>query len=391
MNDLHLKSLLFRHFTARGWLSFYEIPVFHRGGPREEKQAITDVDVLALRPSENLRWEIVLGDCKTLKNQSAANRALWMKGLVDRMNATEGFVLLRRRLPISLDHKLFAAESGITLLSEEEWPVFDRAMIYPRGSDVRSEDASFSRTLQEVFRSEPGLKAAASYVYGGVWNDDNLVETLRGILAAARGVARELDPRRQNHVAVALEVAAIFSVAVAACVGSIFQQYVHPEAKRDLEEALRLLIWGGKSRYQFLASLRERLITAEGKESNGDSLVLPEWQRFVQLIRSLLESPRLAFRLPMIIRGEALHLLGAARGIRITGSASLLGLKHAFLLIGYMSRAAQFPSELTLSLEERFVKLQTEALERLKSGRDESRRSTDIDQLELGLQIKNRS
>ena len=66
MKDRPLKDLLLRHFAAQQALVQAEVVVYCPSSVAEEKKAITDVDVLALLPSSGLRFERVLGDCRTL-------------------------------------------------------------------------------------------------------------------------------------------------------------------------------------------------------------------------------------------------------------------------------------------------------------------------------------
>ena len=79
--DLHQKDMLCKHFSSLGWFAQPEVVVFHKGGVYEQKRIITDVDVLGLRPSTNLSWEIILGDCKTLKGQSPAKSCPLVAGV----------------------------------------------------------------------------------------------------------------------------------------------------------------------------------------------------------------------------------------------------------------------------------------------------------------------
>ena len=120
--DSNQKDMLCKHFYSLGWFAQPEVVVFHKGGVYEQKKVITDVDVLALRPSTNFSWEIVLGDCKTLKGQSPANRALWLKGLMDFYHASEGVLVLKKELAIEIDHKLFASSFGVTILMKMNLP-----------------------------------------------------------------------------------------------------------------------------------------------------------------------------------------------------------------------------------------------------------------------------
>jgi hypothetical protein len=143
VKDAGQKDLLYRHFRAMGWHAMPEVPVFSRGGLHEKQKIITDVDVLGLRPSPDLKWELIIGDCKTKRGESPANRALWVRALMEKLNAARGYLLLRRdKERIEPDHKLLADDLGIVLLDEREFNSYDKAMVYPGGSSHVPETAT---------------------------------------------------------------------------------------------------------------------------------------------------------------------------------------------------------------------------------------------------------
>jgi hypothetical protein len=96
VKDAGQKDLLYRHFRAQGWFPVVEVAVAPRGGVADKEKLITDIDVFALRPTADLTWEGVVGDCKPKRNESASSRALWVRGLMQYVNATRGYMLLKR-------------------------------------------------------------------------------------------------------------------------------------------------------------------------------------------------------------------------------------------------------------------------------------------------------
>ena len=136
MKDALQKEMLFKHFCAMGWYSQPEIALYHGGGLDEAGKLISDIDVLAFRPTSDLRWAKVLGDCKTLRSTSPANRAAWLHGMMTYSRSNDGILILKKsqRAPIEQDHKLFARSMNVTLLDESEFTRYDRAICYPLGS-----------------------------------------------------------------------------------------------------------------------------------------------------------------------------------------------------------------------------------------------------------------
>lgn len=366
MKDAHQKELIFKHFSSQGCFCVPEVPVYHVGGVREERKPLTDVDLLAIRPSPELRWALILGDCKTLRGQSAANRALWLRGLMDRMGADSGVLILRRQKgkPIEQDHKLFAADLGIHLLDEDEFITYDQALLYPAGSADHAETPKRVEKMRAVVQRFPKLSPFLDYIHWRAWNEPDHFEMLRKILGEARSIAREIDPARTDHLALVLEGAAVFAVPLATCVGLIFNQYLHPQSKKELDEALKVLIWGGRQQYHFLSRLRSELIEAKGHKGESDKypLALPDWEEFLQVVRDLLEAPRSAFSLPAVLRTAALDVGDEVLFLSTRQEDALISIRHAERVASYFCRAAGFPREVQAVLSDRFMQRQSDIL-----------------------------
>jgi hypothetical protein len=133
IKDSNQKDLLLRHLATQGAYVNTEVLVYHKGGIHQQRKYITDIDVFALRLGNNLKWELILGDCKTQKGQSPANRVLWLRGLMEHFSASSGIIIMQKKQSIEVDHKLFAASLGINLIEEEEFETYDRALVYPDG------------------------------------------------------------------------------------------------------------------------------------------------------------------------------------------------------------------------------------------------------------------
>lgn len=365
MKDAMQKDLLCKHFNAQGWYVQPEIPVFHKGGIHEKKKLITDIDVLALRPGTNLHWELILGDCKTLKGQSPANRALWLRGLMEVFSASSGIIILQRERKIEEDHKLFAASLKITLLDEGEFKKYDHAIIYPEGSSNNILSLNDILGLLNISKNYIKLKTFCNFIYGFLWNEANRIELLRRVIGEAQSVSKEIDPNKPEHLALVLDATGIFSIGLAECVGNIFSQYLQPDKFNDLNDALKIIIWGGHERYNFINKLRHDLIIAKGlKPSSTNTLALPIWDDFLQLVRNMLENPRLVFLLPQLFRQAAIDVLKKRDFLKYTNPSNLLLIKYAMLTSNYFCQAATLPPQTRQSLEAMFVKRQSELVEK---------------------------
>ena len=400
MKDATQKAKLYRHFSARGWYALPEIPVFHKGGVYESRRLITDIDVLALRPRAELDWELVLGDCKTLKEQSPANRAIWLRGLMDHFSATSGVIILRRKQPIEPDHKLFASSFRVTLLDEEEFGNYDRALVFPEGSSRFDDDLKEHQDLRRLPGRFPKLKPFCEYLFALAWNEGDLLNLLRRVIGEARSVANEIDPQREEHHALILEASGIFAIGLARSVGVIFNQFLQPKSAHELDEALKVLIWGGRSQYNFIAKLRNEMIASKGKPSNGSELALPEWERFLELVREMLESPALSFEVPQLLRRASASLIRRSRFLSSASKEDLLLLKYSMMTVRYLCRAGKLPPDAERELTKLFVVRQSELVHSpdnvtpsrsLEIGSSANIRETEIkhvtEQIELPVEI----
>lgn len=348
MKDAGQKNLIFRHFSSQRWFTIPEVPVYFEGGEQDSRKLITDIDVFALRPSTNLTWEVVLADCKTLKGQSPANRAIWLTGLMKIYGSRQGIVILQRNKnqAIESDHKLFASTLGISLLEETEFDRFDRAVIYPAGSSNYPYNASDLNSVLNASSFNTRLKALSVFLGSTAWQNADFVSLLRTTIGHVKSVAGELDPKKDEHVSIALMAVSAFAVGLASCTGLIFQRYLQPNSEKQLSDALKVIIWGGKERYDFLSSLRGELMKAKGiNKSEDENLSLPQWEKFVQLVRASLEHPRICFDLPHLLQIAALDIRLDQTFLRVCEKQDLEVIKMGLFTTDYMLSASGLPRE----------------------------------------------
>lgn len=359
MKDAPLKSMLFKHFWAQRFFVQAEVDIFPVGGASRTRKAITDIDVYALRPAPGLTFERVLGDCKTLKSQSPVQRSLWVAGLMKLLGAHSGVIVLTASGGIEQDHKLTADELGVTLLSADDFPTFDKALLPPLGSSEVTVEPSDIEKIHSVHNQFPTLSPLCEYLSSTAWQEPTFGSQIRHILGILRSLKAEFDPKRTDHEALLCDTAAVFAVGLAECAGRIFNQYLHPAKKTDLADSLKALLWGGRESYEAYQSIRAKLVASRGLRAElfDDDPGLPEWNSFVQLVRHYLEAPATAFQVPWLLRAHANALLKDElfNSIPVTRSDMTL-LKLAMFTLDYVCRAAGVPKDfadlVTLPLNE---------------------------------------
>lgn len=347
IKDRNLKEMLYRHFRAQGWMAQIEVPIATEKGVSKNAPQVTDIDVLGIRSSGELKWQLVIGDCKTRRKESPVNRVLWVRGLQEAMKAASSIVLLKREANTSIkrDHKLFADNLGVLLIEEDEFGAYDRAIIYPAGSAGHGESIDAIDALRNDIGSKfPALKEFTQWVMCDAWATIDHAILLRRILGRMRDVRGELDPRRNDHLALILEAASAFGIPFATLVGNVFRGHLKPDQRTLLEDAVRIIVWGGREQYDFFNALRKQLIAAKGRDPE-EKLALPKWDDFLELLRNYLEAPHLAFKTPQLLRNVG---IGVATGESTAALARIddrMLLHLALRLTIYVCRAAELPAD----------------------------------------------
>jgi hypothetical protein len=273
---------------------------------------------------------------------------------------------------IEHDHRIATNQLGIRLQNEDEFKTYDKAIVYPEGSERTSitlSEVLFFRNLGQRFtRLEPLLR----YVYRDAFWEHHFGSHIRHLIGNLKSAAGEFDPAKPEHLALLSDVAAVFSIALAQCAAEVFRQCLQPSSKDSLSELLKMLVWGGREQYEFSETLRKRVFELQGgKEEPGlEPWALPEWNHFIQLIRNLLDRPTSAFELPWILRRFALDLARGWEPLKYARVHDLLAVKYAMLTIAYLCKACRLPDEFEKDLISKLVSVQSRIVERRDNSGD---------------------
>jgi hypothetical protein len=364
IKDRRQKSDALRYIVARRWFPQLEVDVLPRRATSKTDYLITDIDVLGSIPDEFEGYRTLLVDCKTGSRNKPISRALWLRGLMDRVDGTRGICIFKREA-IERDHRLVAAELKVLLLTEAEFQDYVRAtdgilesnMSYV--AEIDNWESYFA--LEHRFK---GLLPGIHFSRSGFWMCRTGAEACRKTISTLILVRSELDPAKPEHIAVVGDYIALFLHALARLVLRVFSSYLQPEQREDLTEALLLLLYGGRDSYELANKLRKMIPGG----SNTEDLAPPDWGRFVQLVRQALDAPRQALAAPLIAREVAWSYLSQSRlhtfAETLAAHSPQAG-KFCLLATEYLSRAAKLPPEFGAILEEAFLQIQRTPSERL--------------------------
>jgi len=123
MKDRDQKAKALKFIVANRWFPQIEIDLEHRESLTAKSPLITDIDVLAEIPDLFSGFQSIIFDCKTKAKESPVNRALWLSGLLKKINGKHGYCIMKKK-NVYLDHRLFAEDVGVTILTQEDFQLY---------------------------------------------------------------------------------------------------------------------------------------------------------------------------------------------------------------------------------------------------------------------------
>jgi hypothetical protein len=399
IQDREQKRAALKYAVAKRWFPQLELNVATFITLSRSPTNITDVDVFAAVPDDLVGFRNVVIDCKTRKGESPISRAMWQRGLMARLNADHGICVLR--VPrIVADHRYTAAQFGVALVAEREFDSFASATApgyrLPLGAiaDLDTWEKYFA-----VGTQFPNLAKAVEFSRSGFWMSDSAAEACIRAVFLMTSLRPELDPEKREHLTLVADITSLFLHALARIVVQIFAGYLQPGAKNELSTALLLFLYGGRSSYDHLNRIRRMVAQITGSapvtvsrgspdqtesgslgeraankspshapdQSQVRDLALPEWDRFVELVRQMLDAPLEVSRAPLFLRevgwtilaGNAKSQTGTSSFAQELAASSPQGARFALLGLAYLCRAAVLPKEFKEELGSRVIAAQT--------------------------------
>lgn len=346
MRDRDQKAKALQLSIAQRWLPQLEVAV-HPGRPiRRVAPLVTDLDVYSSIPDEFRGYRLVVFDCKTRARESPVNRSLWLAGVLQRLRADQGFCILRRGA-LELEHRLMATQLGIIVLGEDEFDLY--AHVTSKNSlsavghvgDLALWDLFFA--IPDLF---PRLRPGVEFLRSTYWMIDDSAQACRKTLACLRQLHPELDPGRSEHMCLFLDACALFARSLAIVATHVFRAYLHPTDKGALAEALLMMLYGGRDAYEHRNQLFRIVENAKRTAEPAPDLTLPEWERFLSLVRQLLDAPGASQFTPLILRELAFTSLSGDGDLSFAKqlcSEQVQAARFASLVPSYLAKASLLP------------------------------------------------
>lgn len=361
IKDRGLKARVLKYAVAKRWFPQLELDVLPRMTTSEESKRLTDIDVMASIPDEFEGYRTLVVDCKSGPRESPITRALWLRGVMDHFRATRGLCVLVKD-KIEPDHRYSAAQMGVLLLAEDEFESYTLAT----GAQVENSD-SYTAVIDlweqfaEIGTRYKPLAESIRFSTSEFWMCSNESEACRRTISEAVRIRPEVDPAKREHISLVLDLTALFMHSISRVVAKVFASYLQPDNREELSQALLRLLYGGRENYEHLTALKKLIAASHRNVQNAESLTLPAWDRFLQLVRHGLDSPTELPYAALLLRELAWSFL--VEKPSLTFATTLSGerrqaAKMALLGAEYIVRAGKLPHEFAEVAIETLMELQ---------------------------------
>ena len=359
VKDRAQKALALRLSVSKRWLPQLEVEVEPSRRLDRAKSLLTDIDVLAISQSVISGHERFVFDCKSGAKESGIGRSFWLHGVMARVSAKHGFVVLPEKANIVHDHRVSAADLSVSLLHDSELEGFARSI---GGTTVGIEAHSADIEVWEKFLSiparHPNIADYCRFGRSGFWMIKDSGGRCRRCVSRLRSITGELDPSKPEHMAIFGDALCLMLVAVSELAGKLLLILLRPTSKEEFASTVLAMLYGG---YDSLETAQKMRRITSGVGDEGAVSIFPELPRFEQLIREVMQSPLEALPAALLARELAFEALeGGATTVPF--QTTLVGearYSPKFLLMAgeYLQKAARLPPDFSTYYTQRSLSL----------------------------------
>lgn len=302
LKDRAQKATALRFCISKRWLPQLEVEVEPSSRIEKSKFLLTDLDVLGVAASPIGEQYKIVFDCKSGMRESAIGRAFWLHGVMVKTGASHGFVVLNSKIKLSSDHRMSAAELGVSLLQESEFADLAQGL----GGKVELEEGFSSASeidAWDQFLSIAGkyksLTPYLEYSCSSFWVIKDAGQQCRRTVARLRSIRYELDPAKPEHMAVFGDAVCLFLVSISRLANRLFLVLMRPFVKDEFSSLLLSLLYGGYENYQTALKIKQHALGVSPDDSVD---IFPNMERFEQLVREVVQAPYQALPAAILAR-----------------------------------------------------------------------------------------
>lgn len=355
IKDRAQKATALKFCISKRWLPQIEVDIGAKSRIEKSKYLLTDLDVLAISLNPVGEQIKLIFDCKSGARESAIARVFWLHGVMAKVNSSHGFVIMGAKVKLSKDHRLSAAELGVSLLQENEFHnlalglngTINISRSYSVASDIGSWEKFFAIEVKY-----PAFTDYLDFSTSTFWILKDAGEQCRKIVAKLRSIRTELDPSKAEHLAIFGDALCLFLCSISNLANRLFLVLMHPTKKEEFSSLLLAFLYGGYENLQTALKIRK---LATGASSEDIVSIFPDTDRFEQLVREIMQAPQQALPSALLAREMSLCCLDEVPSTELQYSISKENpYSSKFLLLGaeYLQKAIKLPQEFSQKYSE---------------------------------------
>lgn len=359
VKDRAQKALALRLCVSKRWLPQLEVEVEPSRRLDRSKSLLTDIDVLAIAQSVISGQERVVFDCKSGAKESGIGRAFWLHGVMARVSAKHGFVVLPEKANIVHDHRVSAADLAVSLLHDSELEGFAQSIGGTTvGIDAHAANIEVWERFLVIGSKFPNLSEYLQFARSGFWMIKDSGEKCRRCVSRLRSIRAELDPSKPEHLAIFGDAICLFLAALSELAGKLLLILLRPASRENFASAVLAMLYGGYDSLETAQKMR-RITSGVGEEESVS--IFPELPRFEQLIREIMQAPLEGIPAALLARELAFEALEGQASTKPFQMALVVEAKFSpkFLLMAgeYLQKAARLPPEFASYYTDRALSL----------------------------------
>ena len=289
--DLVLK-LRFRRilFTQGYWTPLeVELSQYEDLGMSIKRRSITDLDVLGIKYDQLFISNTIVGDCKSGKNVSDANRLFWLSGVKNYFGADQAYLIHSK-----IEHyvRAIAPKLNLRVIDEEALNNLENTLLVSK-LQIPLDDPSIQDNIQSLWgidvpqgtkptEQQLILKEVYTYLSYNYW----YIEKYRNLLTLINhfsGIAQILDEKNSSHLLLAYSGLERFVHCLLEVIG-----YVSSQGGTNIPRDVKNYVFGG------VLSLREKenfFKLLRSLTKTNEQLEPPYFQDIIELVWRLTQNP----------------------------------------------------------------------------------------------------
>ncbi|WP_088227115.1 hypothetical protein [Desulfosporosinus sp. FKB] len=207
-----------------------------QSGRRDGIGELTDVDVLGINVHDDFQIEPIIVDCKNGENVSPSNRLYWLKGVMESLDSTRGYLVMgKKTIPSHL--REVANKLNVSLMDGKNLVALERIYNINEldGINIFSEELF----LKQEQISEKQIAELLNYRKYHYWISEDHTN-LHNILSLLSKYADKLNPLNKNHQIIVMDLIILLTISIfKAC------SYVIRTSLSDVKHGVLLFLYNG--------------------------------------------------------------------------------------------------------------------------------------------------